>query len=942
MALKKPLKIVIISAVVVVALLAAAAITLRIMFPPEKVKAMVLPHVERAVGRKVAVDGAGLSFYPVFGVKITGLEIANTGREGFSDEPFVKLGRFLVGVRVLPLFQRKLEIKEIVLRELELLVETDRQGAFNYDDLAFMGSGKEKAGKKPESKEPRGMPMLPVPLTMERFALEDARVVYHDRKAGRRVTLGDIDQRVDFSIDKELRDVSTTGEMVISDVSVRTAEVPTTLSGFTVTLTHDVWADVVEGKAKINTIRASLQKIFLEVTGEATGLNQTPRIDLAVRTDKIFIADLLAEVPTALFPDIAKLEAEGFIEMAMDLTGTIDSAGIPRLAGHVSFGDGMIKYEDLPKAINGLNADIQFTGTSLTVKRFAFKLGENPVEIMAQVDDFASPTVDAGLKATVDLDDVKDIVELPNGVTVGGMVKSEVTAKGKVDPADPSKLAVDGSIAIADVRATTPEVAKPIVVNGKTDFTNTAIAGDMKVRIGSSDLDVDTRLADYLGLVAPDSTKSYPRPKLSYNVRSSLLDVDEIMAKGTKGAKKGKGESAPAPLLAAPLPGVDLTGNIAVKKLVYGGVALTNLKTTTSAVNDIVDLDASAGLFKGALANKLHLDARNVADLKMTNRFEVDRVQVSELVPVARGLLGEDQGLYELVKGLNDIVAGQVSLKTDMRGRGATSQDLTKTLEGTVDARLTGGTIKAGKLTASITEAINNFVKVKLLKIDDIDFREMKVRGRVKEETFLVESLDMSSSSYGDWEANGGIGFDGGLDLVVDNRLPRGISQRVLSLKGVAKKGAQSLAAAAAKHLDPSLAKGAQDLAGQLVDGAGPVADNQGRITIAMALGGTAAKPTITRAWFRKGEGGGGQAEPPQKSLKARAEVAKKKAELEAKRREVEEQAKRKLEEERARAEAEAKRKAAEAKRKAEEEIEQKKQDVKKEAGKKLKGLLGR
>jgi hypothetical protein len=164
----------------------------------------------------------------------------------------------------------------------------------------------------------------------------------------------------------------------------------------------------------------------------------------------------------------------------------------------------------------------------------------------------------------------------------------------------------------------------------------------------------------------------------------------------------------------------------------------------------------------------------------------------------------------------------------------------------------------------------------------------------------------------------------------------------------VAKKGAQSLAAAAAKHLDPSLAKGAQDLAGQLVDGAGPVADNQGRITIAMALGGTAAKPTITRAWFRKGEGGGGQAEPPQKSLKAqaeerlKAEVAKKKAELEAKRREVEEQAKRKLEEERARAEAEAKRKAAEAKRKAEEEIEQKKQDVKKEAGKKLKGLLGR
>ena len=68
MASKKPLKIIGIILGVIVLLIAAAVVTLSIMFPPEKVKALVIPHIEKAVGRSVKVEKAGLSFFPVFGL----------------------------------------------------------------------------------------------------------------------------------------------------------------------------------------------------------------------------------------------------------------------------------------------------------------------------------------------------------------------------------------------------------------------------------------------------------------------------------------------------------------------------------------------------------------------------------------------------------------------------------------------------------------------------------------------------------------------------------------------------------------------------------------------------------------------------------------------------------------------------------------------------------
>lgn len=487
MASKKPLKIIGIIIGVFVLLIVAAVITLSIMFPPEKIKAMILPHIEKAVGRSVEVEGAGLTFYPIFGIKIKGLSVANTDREGFSDDPFLTLDEFLVKVKVAPLFQKRLDINAIILDKPSILLEVDRMGSFNYDDLAFM---KPKEGKEPEKEEPKeeapkaGKPALPIPLTMEQFQIKQGRIVYHDMKAGRKIDIGEMNQRVDFSIDKKLKDVKSTGELVLSGVSVITREISKPLTGFTITFSHDVGANVVEGEAVINDVRLSLQKIYIALSGTVKNFNAEPALDLNIKTEKISIADVLAEIPVELFPDIAKLKAKGFIQLAMILSGTIDATGVPHIKGTFTLGEGHIQYADLPEAISDIRADISFTKNSLIISDFGFNLGKNPVMLKAHIVNFAQPEVDALVKATVNLDDLKNIIELPEGVSLSGVVKTDITAKGIVDPSDPMKMDIKGSIAVTNLRAKTPDVEKPMVVNGTMDFSPKQIANKMKIGVG--------------------------------------------------------------------------------------------------------------------------------------------------------------------------------------------------------------------------------------------------------------------------------------------------------------------------------------------------------------------------------------------------------------------------------------------------------------------------
>ena len=104
----------IILGVILVALI-ASVLTLWVMFSPEKLKALIIPQVEKALGRDVTLEKASLSFFPVIGVNLSGLKISNTEREGFSDDPFVQVDNLVVQIPLLTLIKKQPEISHCFL-----------------------------------------------------------------------------------------------------------------------------------------------------------------------------------------------------------------------------------------------------------------------------------------------------------------------------------------------------------------------------------------------------------------------------------------------------------------------------------------------------------------------------------------------------------------------------------------------------------------------------------------------------------------------------------------------------------------------------------------------------------------------------------------------------------------------------------------------------------
>ena len=116
---------------VVAALILAAAAALVILFPVSRIQAEVIQSVEKATGRKVAVEGpVRLMLYPVLGVEAEGVRLANVAG---GQAPHLLSARTLaLGVDLLPLLQGRVRVAKLVLSEPRLALELDAQGRPNW------------------------------------------------------------------------------------------------------------------------------------------------------------------------------------------------------------------------------------------------------------------------------------------------------------------------------------------------------------------------------------------------------------------------------------------------------------------------------------------------------------------------------------------------------------------------------------------------------------------------------------------------------------------------------------------------------------------------------------------------------------------------------------------------------------------------------------------
>src|SRR6185295_3881641 len=90
-------------------------------------------YLENALNRKVSMKNIRLMVIPRPGIRIEGVTVMDD--PAFSNSLFASLRALEVGVRLGPLFSRRIEIDEVVLRDPVITVIRNSKGMLNLSTL---------------------------------------------------------------------------------------------------------------------------------------------------------------------------------------------------------------------------------------------------------------------------------------------------------------------------------------------------------------------------------------------------------------------------------------------------------------------------------------------------------------------------------------------------------------------------------------------------------------------------------------------------------------------------------------------------------------------------------------------------------------------------------------------------------------------------------------
>ena len=163
-----------------VALLVVALGVAVLLIPGERVAAAVATRAEGLLGRPVRIDEVALRLLPLPTVRLSGITV------GAEEGPDTLAAAETIGLRVrlLPLLRGDVVVASLTVERPRLLVEVDSGGRLGLPVL------------RGEAAPDRAAPSRAIAFAVQRVAVSDGVVTFHDRRDGARVRAAGWDQRL--------------------------------------------------------------------------------------------------------------------------------------------------------------------------------------------------------------------------------------------------------------------------------------------------------------------------------------------------------------------------------------------------------------------------------------------------------------------------------------------------------------------------------------------------------------------------------------------------------------------------------------------------------------------------------------------------------------------------------------------------------------------------
>ncbi len=613
---KSPLRKVIRGLLILIVIIIVLAIILPFIFKGRIMEA-VKREINNSVEAKVDFTGFGMnlfSSFPDFRFHLDGLTIA--GIKDFEGDTLARIGSVSAVIDLFSVIRGDVyEIKKITITDPDIRLILLENGSASWD--IFPAGGGDVEPIEPETTE-----AAPVNISLRKFEIRNADIVYDDRMEDVYIIITDMDHTLSGNLSADMTDLTTfTG---IGSLSFNQGGV-TYLPGTSVSLDALIRADLKNEIYTFSENELRINELALKFDGTVDLAGNDPDIQLSFEAAENTFRNFLSLVPAIYQKDFADIRSNGRLSFTGFVRGTYTENALPSFGLDIMVADGEFQYPDLPAPVRNINFEANISnpggeadGTVIDIKKFRFTMIENPVELRLLVmNPVSDPYIDGSLNGFFDLSAVDKVYPLGEGESITGSIESDITLKGRQSAIEAQQFQdfeASGSLKVDGFSYSMQGFAHGFGISHALMIFSPAFID--VVNLDFSYADSDMKLKGKTENYIPYLTGSGPL-KGAFTASSSFFNINNFM-EGDEEIPADDASTAGDSLVleAFMVPAdIDLSLDVMFGRVLYDNIELENVKGEVSVKDQKISLKGLRGnIFDGSIAMDGSYSTKNTAE----------------------------------------------------------------------------------------------------------------------------------------------------------------------------------------------------------------------------------------------------------------------------------------------------------------------------------------
>jgi hypothetical protein len=716
----------------------------------DKIVQMVKDTANEQLNAKVNFGDFGLtliSSFPDFTLSVDDVSVANIG--GFEGDTLLSAKNLTIGLNLMSVIKgEQYKINTISLNQPRIKAFVLKNGKANWD----ITKPSADTAKAPETAS------TPFKMTLKKFEIIKGYILYDDASLGVKTELVNMDHTLsgDFTSDNFVLETLTE----IEKFSVNYGGVAY-LNKVKTRVKADLDADMPNFKFTFKNNEFSLNELTLGLDGYFAMPKEDMDLDLKFKANQTEFKNILSLIPGVYTADFKDVKTSGSLALDGYAKGIYNDKKMPAFGVKLLVKDAYFQYPALPKSVTNIQVDLvvdnktgQPDATIIDLNKLHIEMAGNPVDMKMHV---STPVSDANIKGTVkakiNLASVKDVIPLEKGDDLNGLIDADITMAGRMSAIEKQqyeKFDARGTLSVTDMNYASksigfPTKIKKLMMNFTPQFVELT---QLDAKIGKSDLELNGKIENFLQYAMKDEML-----KGVFNLKSTLLDINELMATDTTTAKPATDTSTSSMSVLEVPSNLDVILNAAIGKMLYDNLSITDIsgsvkiKDSKLAMDklkmDLKDLGGSillSGIYNTQNVRKPAVDF----DINIIN-FDISKTvktfnTVDKLAPIAKytkGIFGTQLAFKTLLNS---------NMEPDLKTLSGAGKLITKSIvvEGFEPVNKLADALKQSKYKRLTFENINATFKFKdgRVEVEEMPIKTGNLAGTVKGSTGFDQSID--------------------------------------------------------------------------------------------------------------------------------------------------------------------------------------------------------